>query len=722
MPATPPRLSRFRPSPLQFAIVAALGIYTSATLGKQGEDLVQQVIVTGKHTPIAITGTGDAAQLLRHKGVDFYSAGGVSRLPVLRGMNDDRINLVVDGAQTTSACANHMNPALSYIDASRISEVEVLAGITPVSLGGDSIAGTISLNSQAPRYALAEDRLLQEDSLSYHYRSNGHNQGIAASATLASDWLSLNYTGSQDEADSYRDGNGDKVADTLYRAENHALTLGAKGVAQELIVKLTHQDIPYQGFPNQYMDMVDNNSDGININYLRDFSWGRLDSRVTWQDVSHEMGFFSGEKPGVMPMKTEGTDVGYALKAEIPLKGGHSLRLGHEYHGFDLDDWWPAVPGSAMMGPRDYLNINNGERNRIALYGEAEYRLSGQWTTLAGIRAEQVRMDTGNVQAYNPGTMGMGSMGMGGMAGMSMANPDAAAAAAFNARDRERTDDNIDITLLARYQPSTAASYEFGYARKTRSPNLYERYSWGRGTMAMTMVGWFGDANGYVGDMDLDPEIAHTLSASISLGDAAGLWRVKATPYFTRVDDYVDAVQIGTFNPRMAMQVTRPLLQFANLDADIYGVDIEFHRALWNSPAWGQGNLRGIAAHTRGERRDNGEGLYQIMPLNARISLEHSINNWSSALDLQLVDRKDRVDPLRLEQETGSHTLVDVRTSYRWNSLTLSLGVNNLFDRNYSLPLGGVNYAGWLAGGMAGQFDALPGPGRSVQTGISYTF
>ena len=44
------------------------------------------------------------------------------------------------------------------------------------------------------------------------------------------------------------------------------------------------------------------------------------------------------------------------------------------------------------------------------------------------------------------------------------------------------------MTLLARYQFSDQARLEFGYARKTRSPNLYERYSWGRSTMAMTMV------------------------------------------------------------------------------------------------------------------------------------------------------------------------------------------------------------------------------------------
>ncbi|MFX7854016.1 hypothetical protein ABTK08_20910, partial [Acinetobacter baumannii] len=83
---------------------------------------------------------------------------------------------------------------------------------------------------------------------------------------------------------------------------------------------------------------------------------------------------------------------------------------------------------------------------------------------------------------------------------------------AFNARGHAKTDNNIDLTALARFTPDAGQTWEVGYARKTRSPNLYERYTWGRGTMAMTMTNWFGDGNGYVGNIDLKPEVAHTLS------------------------------------------------------------------------------------------------------------------------------------------------------------------------------------------------------------------
>jgi len=51
-------------------------------------------------------------------------------------------------------------------------------------------------------------------------------------------------------------------------------------------------------------------------------------------------------------------------------------------------------------------------------------------------------------------------------------------AVAFNARDRYRLDNNFDATALARYEPGSNTTFEFGYARKTRSPSIYERYLW----------------------------------------------------------------------------------------------------------------------------------------------------------------------------------------------------------------------------------------------------
>lgn len=690
------------------AIVVSVGVAaenSQSDAASTEASSVEQVFVTG-HAYELMQGTGDAAGLLNSQGVDFSSAGGISSLPVLRGFNDDRIKLVIDGAEITSACANHMNPALSYIDASRVSKVEVIAGITPVSLGGDSIGGTISIASETPVYADDNKALATAGEAGYFYRSNNNNHGYSLKLGLASDKASVAYRGSLDEADSYKDGDGNTVLDTLYKSESHSLTFGLRGEKQSMVLKVNHQKVPYQGFPNQYMDMVDNNSVGFNLNYLRQFHWGQLDTVLTWQDVDHEMGFFTDEKPGTMPMITEGRDIAYKVAADIPYGQRSTFKLGNEYHQFTLDDWWPAVEGSMMMGPNDFININNGERSRYALYVEADQTLTSHWQANLGVRFEHVVMDTDDVEAYNsaPGMM----------------NLDAPAAAAFNARSRKRNDDNIDITAMGRYAPSAFFAFEFGYARKTRSPNLYERYSWGRGTMAMTMIGWFGDGNGYVGDIDLDPEVAHTLSATVGWSENDNNL-LSITPYYTYVDNYIDAAQVGRFNPRMAMAVARPLLQFTNIDAELYGAELQTRKSLLATTTSAT-VLDVRVAYTRGERADDGGNLYHIMPLNLKLALEQNARQWTSRLEVEWVSRKDDPDELRLEPETDSYTLLNISTEYRWKKLLLSASVRNLLDQQYDLPLGGAYYAGWLPGDRSGQYGSLPGQGRSVNLGVKYQF
>lgn len=97
---------------------------------------------------------GDTARLLSGTpGLNLISNGGVSSLPDIHGLADDRLKIVVDGMEVTSACSNHMNPPLSYMDSSKVEKIEVWSDITPVSAGGDNIGGVISVKSAPPVFA-----------------------------------------------------------------------------------------------------------------------------------------------------------------------------------------------------------------------------------------------------------------------------------------------------------------------------------------------------------------------------------------------------------------------------------------------------------------------------------------------------------------------------------------------------------------------------------------
>lgn len=650
----------------------------------------------------------DASVLLSEQpGYSVAAGGGVSGLPVANGMADDRLKVSIDGMEITSACGNHMNGPLSYIAPQQVGAIKLMAGITPVSVGGDNIGGTISVQSPAPVFARPGAGLHTEGLFTLGSRSVNDMLSAGLSGTIASDKLSIAYSGAYARAESYKDGNGAKVLASMFESRNQALTLAARGDSQLITLRVGEQRIPFQGFPNQYMDMTDNRAMFGNLAYTGEFSWGQLDARVYWQDTEHEMGFFTPEKTGRMPMNTRGRNFGYTVKAEIPLQGESKLRLGNEYHRFLLDDWWPPVAGSMMMGPNAYQNINGGSRDRMVFFAEWEGRLAPGWSGLFGVRDEIVRTDAGKVQPYGTGMMSM---------------TDVMAANTFNARSHDRRDNNVDLTALLRFDADAVSTYEFGIARKTRSPNLYERYTWGRSSMAMSMTNWFGDGNGYVGDIDLKPEVAHTLSATADWHDAERKrWNVRVTPYYSHVNNYIDTDVVGTFNAYQIAGVSRNQLQFANHDAKLYGLNLSWQLPLADNTAWGDFRFRGNAAVTRGKRSDGGD-LYRMMPFNMLLAVEQNKGAWQNVIEARLVTRKSRTDENRLEPETAGYALVNLRTRYQLSAkIALSAGISNLFDRYYADPMGGVYLSELKANGV-GPLTALPGYGRSVDLGLSIGF
>ncbi|MCL1075071.1 TonB-dependent receptor [Shewanella dokdonensis] len=692
--------------PTAIAIVVSSAWSMSALAADTSTPPIERLQVLGQQ-PQHHSSLGATDRILAQQGVDFSAAGGVSALPIVNGMMGDRIKVLIDGSDVTAACANQMNPPLSYISANQVAAVEVVAGVSPVSAGGDNIAGVIKVSSINPIFTDNAQLQWYSGYLSAGYHSVNDATLLGGGFKLASHRFSIDYQGAYEDANSYRDGHGDKVLDTLYRAQNHALTAAWRDQTQQVALQLTHQYIPFQGFANQYMDMTDNHSYGVLARYQRQLvDDGEFSAQANWHSVSHKMGFFSAEKTGMMPMNTDGDDYSYQLHWNLPFGDHSTLLLGQESYDYRLDDVWPAVTGSSMMGPNDYININDGRRLRAAAFGEWQQQLTARWWWSAGIRYEYVMTNAGAVQAYNS------------MAMMGMTNVDAAAASSFNATERKRSDNLVDITLLARYQLAAGQQLELGLARKNRAPNLYERYSWGQGIMASTMIGWFGDANGYVGDINLKPETANTLSLAYTA--TRDDWQVTASVWYSQVEDYIDAAVIGSFNRSALANGQRNLLQFTNLDATLYGARVSSAYRLADNRS-GLWQVNASVSATHGERDDSHQALYQIKPWQTELALQQQLGDWQNNIAWQWVAAKDRVDPRRLENSTAAYSLLNFSSHLQWQSVTLTFAVNNLLDHYYELPLGGVSIADYKADSSNG-FAQLAGSGRSLEFGVSYAF
>ncbi|OZB36577.1 MAG: hypothetical protein B7X35_06435 [Halothiobacillus sp. 14-56-357] len=153
--------------------------------------------LTPEQIKAARAATSDSARLLTDfPGVSLFSAGGGSALPIIHGLADDRLRTQVDGMDLIAACPNHMNSPLSYIDPTNIGRVRVYSGVVPVSVGGDSIGGTIEVDSPDPVFAKPGEGTVTQGEIGGFYRSNGSAYGGNLAATLATRNFSLSYRGS----------------------------------------------------------------------------------------------------------------------------------------------------------------------------------------------------------------------------------------------------------------------------------------------------------------------------------------------------------------------------------------------------------------------------------------------------------------------------------------------------------------------------------------------
>jgi iron complex outermembrane receptor protein len=240
------------------------------------------------------------------------------------------------------------------------------------------------------------------------------------------------------------------------------------------------------------------------------------------------------------------------------------------------------------------------------------------------------------------------------------------------------------------------------------------------------MNGWFGDGNGYVGNLDLRPEVANTISATAGWHDRSKQrWELKLTPYFTRVQNYIDVDRCpvivdgsnGCTAAKFAASTGFVTLQFANHAARLYGVDSTFR-----APLWGGFALSGLVGYVRGENLDTGGNLYHMMPLHGLLALEHRRGPWSSTLEFQAVDAKTDVEAVRNELPTAGYALLNLRSGYQWKltdsaGLRLDAGIENLGGRKYNLPLGGRYWVGDKTGNTS-----VAGMGRSFFGGLTFQF
>lgn len=638
-------------------------------------------------TPAQRAGTTDTASLLNQvAGAAVVRNGALTGIAELRGLMGDNVNVQVNGMTITPACPNHMDPPLHYITPQTLGTLTVYPGIAPVSVGGDHIGGTIVATSAPPQFG-AGGGLSMRGRIDAAADSANNGSSLLLGATAANDRMSLGYTGQWLNGGNLR-WPGGTVADTGYHALNHELAFGLKLPNDGLLqLDASQHRTRNAGTPALPMDMIDDKADSYGARYVGRLGAGTLAVKAYRHTIDHLMDNYSLRKvmPGGVAMQAPATstDKGTAIDYTLP-DGANTWRGGLSWHGNDFQAYSLAASG-IPTSKRD--NITPSTRRHLGAYGEWERVWTPHWDTRLGLRADQIKTNSAPVTAL-------------GMAPNAVTLADQAK---FNAANRALTDNNWDMVLQTRFKASDTLTYTAGIARKMQSPSLLQRYLWSPANASAGMA----DGRTYLGSLALRPEVADTIDLGADWRGTG--WRIAPSAYYSRVHDYIQGTPIARKDA-----AGLPVLQYNNVQAELYGLDMNWALALGMPQDVG---LDGVVSYVRGKRTDLADNLYRIAPLRATTNLRYAAGPWSANLQWVLAARQAKVSAYNGEKPTGGYGVLNLHGTWQASSsLQLTAGLNNLFDKNYADALSGVNR---VSGGDLPVGDRIPGAGRSVFVGLN---
>ena len=630
-----------------------------------------------------------AAMVGKLPGASIVRNGSQTGILQLRGLSGDRVAVRVDSMTITPACPNHMDPPLHYAHPTYGDLVELMAGISPVSAGGDHIGGSLSVKSPDPVFAKA-DTLLMHGALGASFLGNQDATMLHTDLSIAGENAAIQYRGSAATADDLRYPGG-TVSASGYDTTSHDLT-GAWRTAHGFIaVDVGFSSTRDAGTPSLGMDMVEDEAWRIGITQKESFTWGMLENRIYLHDIDHLMDNFTLRPvmPGGMMMESPATsrDYGWRGAVTVPM-AENTLLAGIDLHRNEFD----AEQVDLMSGMRRDTFEDNA-RSRYGAYVEWDQKHSDQWSSRYGLRGDVVTADAGAV-----------TNGMLPPPGM-MRDAILADQAAFNAADRSFTDVLPAATAALRFEPDDNSSIELAAAIKSRAPSLIERYLW----TPLNASAGLADGRTYLGNLALDPEISMQITlAATRMGDS---WYAGVTPFYQNVYDYIQGMPIA----RMDMNGL-PVLQYDNIDrAELYGLELTGGWQITD-----EFTLDGSISHVRGRNNDTGDDLYRIAPLHGLLDLGYHRDSWESHLEWAWASAQNRVSQLQNEPTTPGYGILNLRIAKTfYDSVRLEIGVENLLDHRYSEHLGGVNR---VQGGDLAIGDAIPSSGRFAYVSLGWTF
>lgn len=650
----------------------------------------------------ALSAAPDPAQLLHDApGANVTANGPLTGIPQYRGLFGPRIAVSLDGNQLAPAGPNWMDPPISYAVTAQLESLEVYRGIAPVSVAQETLGGAIDARTR--RLAFAEGgtlRLAGRLVASAQSANEGHQ--LDGEFAIASGRHRVRAAAMRQHGE-HAQFPGGEILPSSYVRQRYDLGYGLRLGRHTLQIDWGYNDTGAAGTPALAMDIdyVKGNLLSASYRFDGDRGWA-AEARIYASDPDHGMTNFhlrrSPRARGLWRQNIAGTDNRGFLAALTRLSGPARWRVGidgfQERHDSNIDN---------PHNPRFFVaNFNAARREVYGVYIEHDRALSDAWSVELGARVNRVSTDAGPVDGAPAMTM----------------PPARQLRDAFNAAQRARAETNIDALAKLSWRLSERAGLYVGLAHKQRGPTYQERYLW----LPLEASAGLADGQLYLGNSALDSERAMQFELGWDVSTSRWQWHPRL--FYYRIEDYIQGTPVsasapgGRFvrmmNANTGMRRALPL-RFDNVDAELYGFDMDWRCALSDTLA-----LSGLVNVVRGRRRDLDDSLYRIAPANLSLALDYARGPWSAGIQAIAYAAQNKVSATHRERTTPGYATVNLRAAWQASpALQLAIGVDNLFDRRYSAHLGGYNRA---ANPHVGILERLPAMGLNVFGRLVYVF
>lgn len=635
--------------------------------------------------------SADLSNLVRQlPGANINSNGPVTSIVQYRGLYGDRVPVSLDGSVVSGAGPNSMDPPISHVFALSGASIKLHRGIAPVSVGAETLGGAISVKYFNP----SDFQSAQwQGNVMTQYANQGDSTQALANIGYHTDSFYLRGFGTSQLQDDAKDGNGSIIPNSFYDRTAYTLMSGWRSGTHEFNGYVQVVDTDESGTAPYPMDIIYVDSKAYRLRYKwQQSATDNLTVNAFGNSNQHGMDNFQ-LRPSTDPKSRLNT-------VDSLARGINVLWLSASDSGqYSLGaNWQTEAHNSVITNPvLNNFNIHNfndivrTQRSMFAQW-EGEYK---SVNLVAGARYTSVAMSANEVAH-------------------SMAAKNAKLAGLveqFNNADRNQDPDFIDLSLHVSGDLEQNWSWQAAIARKNRAPTYTEHYVWFPKGISAGLT----DGRNYIGNLNLKHETAD----QIELGLAYVTPKIEFSPrvFYKSIDDYIvgDPSTNELANMVSNAMSGRAPLQWQNIDATFYGLDVLAHIVLANNWYF---DINASLVH--GERGDINAPLYRIAPATLISRVGWNGDNYRVDLESVLVANQSRVSALQDEKESAGYGVVNATATYAITpKIDVSIIAENLLDKAYQPHLSSTNRVSGEAQPVGEKLFAL---GRNLALTLNLKF